>query len=118
MVSRSFVASALCIAGALSPVTANAAYDVAAIYQLRCAHCHGVQGQGTRASVPPLGPALKGNPFVVSASAAAIASVVRKGREGRKRLYDDAYPNMPAWGPEAVSDVDALVAYLKGALQK
>ncbi len=118
MVIRSFVASALCIAGALSPIAANAAFDAAAAFQLRCGDCHGAQGQGTKGLIPSLGPALKGNPFVVSGSADAIKNIIRKGRGGKKRLYNEAYPNMPAFGPEFVSDIDALVAYLKGDLQK
>ena len=72
----------------------------------------------TRASLPSLGPALKGNPFIVNGSPAAIKSVIRKGRSGQKRIYDDTYPNMPSFGFEVVPDTDALVAYLKGDLQK
>ena len=44
--------------------------------------------------------------------------MIRKGRQGQKRLYDDVYPNMPAFGFEVVPDTDALVAYLKGDMQK
>jgi mono/diheme cytochrome c family protein len=96
-----------------------AAVDSAGYYQLRCATCHGDQGQGTRNwGVPPTGPALKGNPFVVNGSPAAIRTVIRKGRSGQKRLYDDAYPNMPSFDPGVVPDVDGLVTYLKGDLQK
>ena len=113
---RSLLVSALFTA--LVPIPTLAATDAAANYQLRCAHCHGTNGQGTRASIPPLGPALKGNPFVVNGSPAAIRTVIRKGRQGQKRLYDDAYPNMPSFGFENVPDVDALVGYLKGDLQK
>ncbi len=116
MIIRSFVASALCIAGVLSPIVANAALDVVAAYQTRCGDCHGAQGQGTKS--PTLGPALKANPFVVSGSADAIKSVIRKGRGGKKRLYNESYPNMPAFGADFVPDIDALVAYLKGDLQK
>jgi mono/diheme cytochrome c family protein len=109
-----FLASfSLCIA-----LPSFAAVDSAAFYQLRCATCHGDKGQGTRNwGVPPTGPALKGNPFVVNGSPAAIRTVIRKGRSGTKRLYDDAYPNMPSFGAEVVPDVDGLVTYLKGDLQ-
>jgi mono/diheme cytochrome c family protein len=118
MGKKILIASAMVLGGMLVPVVANAAIDAAENYKLRCSACHGAQGQGTRASLPSLGPALKGNPFVVSGSPAAIKSVIRKGRQGQKRLYDDVYPNMPAFGFENVPDVDALVAYLKGDLQK
>jgi mono/diheme cytochrome c family protein len=101
------------------PLQANCAFDAAGYYQMRCATCHGVEGQGTKGvAMPATGPALKGNPFVGNGGAAAIRNVIRKGRTGPQRLYDDTFPNMPAFGPEGVPDVDALVAYLKGDLQK
>jgi mono/diheme cytochrome c family protein len=115
---RSLLATALFLAGATLSTASSAAFDAAGYFQMRCAACHGAEGQGTRASIPPLGPALKGNPFIVNGSPAALRTVVRKGRSGKKRLYNDAYPNMPSFGPEAVPDVDALVAYLKGDLQR
>jgi len=115
--SRSLLATALLL-GALSPTATFAAFDAAGYYQMRCAACHGADGQGTRASVPPLAPALKGNPFVVNGSPAALRTVIRKGRSGQKRLYNDAYPNMPSFGSEAIPDVDAVVAYIKGDLQR
>lgn len=118
MALRSLVASALFVAGALTPVAANAAFDAPGFFTLRCSGCHGREGQGTKGQVPALGPALKGNPFIVNGSPAAIRTVIRKGRSGQKRLYNDTYPNMPSFGPEAVPDVDALVAFLKGDLQK
>jgi mono/diheme cytochrome c family protein len=116
MVTRPLLISALF--AALIPLPAAAEMDAPATYQLRCAHCHGSNGQGTRATLPSLGPALKANPFVANGSPAAIKNVIRKGRQGQKRLYDDTYPNMPSFGAEAVPDVDALVAYLKGGLQR
>jgi mono/diheme cytochrome c family protein len=115
---RSLLATALFLAGATLSTASSAAFDAAGYFQMRCAACHGAEGQGTRASIPPLGPALKGNPFVVNGSPAALRTVVRKGRSGKKRLYNDAYPNMPSFGAEAVPDVDALVAYIKGDLQR
>jgi len=114
---RSLLATALLL-GALSPTASSAAFDAAGYYQMRCASCHGAEGQGSRASVPPLAPALRGNPFVVNGSPAALRTVIRKGRSGKKRLYNDAYPNMPSFGAEAIPDVDAVVAYIKGDLQR
>lgn len=118
MRNKTLIASVILLGGTLAPAAAIGASDAAEAYKLRCSHCHGANGQGTRASVPPLGPALKANPFVVNGSPAAIKQVIRKGRQGQKRLYDDAYPNMPSFGFENVPDTDALVAYLKGDLQK
>ena len=118
MLKRSLLATALLSAGALLPIPAAAEVDAPEIYRVRCSGCHGSNGQGTRATLPSLGPALKGNPFIVNGSAAAIKQVIRKGRSGQKRLFDDTFPNMPSFGPEPVPDADALVAYLKGGLQQ
>ena len=118
MGKKRLVASAVLLGGLLAPTAALAVIDAAENYRLRCSACHGANGQGTRASLPSLGPALKGNPFIVNGSPAAIKAVIRKGRSGQKRLYDDTYPNMPSFGFENVPDADALVAYLKGDLQK
>jgi len=118
MGKKTLVAAVIALGSAMVPVSALAEVDGAGTYKLRCAGCHGASGQGTRATLPSLGPALKGNPFVVNGSAAAIKAVIRKGRSGQKRLYDDTYPNMPSFGPDPVPDVDVLVAYLKGDLQK
>ena len=118
MSTRKVVVAAALAVVTLAPMAASAAYDAPAIYQLRCGYCHGNAGQGTRATNPPLGPALKANPFVVNGSPAALRQLIRKGRQGEKRLYNDAYPNMPAFDGGTVEDVDALVAYLKGDLQK
>jgi mono/diheme cytochrome c family protein len=118
MGKKTLLASAILLGGMMSPAAALAANDAGEMYKLRCAACHGATGQGTRASLPSLGPALKGNPFVVNGSPAAIKAVIRKGRSGQKRLYDDTYPNMPSFGFEVVPDTDALVAYLKGDMQR
>ena len=103
---------------ALAAGPARADIDGKEFYMLRCATCHGVDGQGSRHATPPLAPALKGNPFIVQGSAAAIRTVIRKGRAGAARLYDDAYPNMPSFGTEVVPDVAAVITYLKGDMQK
>ena len=118
MGKKTLMATVVALGSLMVPVSAFAEVDGAAIYKLRCSGCHGANGQGTRAVLPSLGPALKGNPFIVNGSPAAIKSVIRKGRSGQKRLYDDTYPNMPSFGPEPVPDADVLVAYLKGDLQK
>ena len=112
--------SAILIASAslLMSSSAFSAVDGKEFYMMRCAACHGSMGQGTKHLVPALGPALKGNPFIVSGSPAAIKTVIRKGRAGTKRLYDDTFPNMPSFGPEVVPDAEAVIAYLKGDMQK
>ncbi len=119
MAMRKLVLSALAASGVfmLSP-SASAEFDAAGYYQMRCGACHGPAGQGTKHQVPALGPALKGNPFIVNGSVAAIRTVIRKGRQGERRLYNDTYPNMPSFGAEALPDPEAVIAYLKGPLQQ
>jgi mono/diheme cytochrome c family protein len=87
-------------------------------FRMRCATCHGQNGEGTKNDWPQTGPALKGNPFIINAPEAAIIRVIRKGRSGKERLYHDTYPNMPSFGIEALPDAEGVVAYLKGELQK
>lgn len=119
------------IVGALATTAAFAATDIFSqaplggehgqyrdLYRLRCATCHGANGQGTNDDYPRLAPALRGNPFIQHAPNAAIIQVIRKGRTGEQRLYHESYPNMPAFGAEAVFDVDGLVQFLKTDLQK
>lgn len=118
MGNKTLIATLVLLGGTFAPAAAFAVTDAAENYKLRCSTCHGANGQGTRGTLPSLGPALKGNPFIVNGSPAAIKGVIRKGRSGQKRLYDDTYPNMPSFGFEVVPDTDALVAYLKGDLQK
>lgn len=88
------------------------------VYQLRCASCHGANGLGPEeGGMPKLGPALKGNAFVMNAPYEVLYALIRNGRGGAARSYDDEYPNMPAFGAGAVPDVRVLVEYLKGDLQ-
>ena len=116
---RLAISSAVAILCTAASLPTLAAVDAPQFYAERCATCHGDRGQGTRNwGVTPTGPALKGNPFVVNGSPAAIRQVIRKGRQGTRRLYDDAYPNMPAFDAGMVPDVDGLVTYLKTDLQK
>lgn len=88
------------------------------LYRLRCGSCHGPDGEGTDRDYPRLAPALKGNPFVQHSPPAALIQVIRKGRTGPQRLYHESYPNMPAFGAEAVFDVDGLVRFLQTDLQR
>jgi mono/diheme cytochrome c family protein len=92
--------------------------DAAGYYELRCATCHGVNGEGTRDKSPSLGPPLRGNPLVINAPAEMLASIIRHGRGGQQRTYDDAYPNMPAFDAGLVPDAVGLATYLKTVLQQ
>ena len=92
--------------------------DAAGYYKLRCATCHGVNGEGTRDKSPSLGPPLRGNPLVINAPAEMLASIIRHGRGGQQRAYDDAYPNMPAFDAGLIPDAVGLATYLKTGLQQ
>jgi cytochrome c len=92
--------------------------DAAGFYDLRCATCHGADGEGTRDKSPSLGPPLRGNPFVINAPVEMLTSLIRHGRGGQQRVYDDAYPNMPAFDAGLVPDAAGLATYLKTVLQQ
>lgn len=96
---------------------ANADVDAAGYYQLRCATCHGTEGEGTRDKAPALAPALKGNQLVIHAPVQTIVDIIRHGRGGQQRVYEK-FPNMPAFGPVMLPDPEGLVHYLKNDLQK
>lgn len=91
----------------------DALADGKATFDGTCAACHGSKGQGT----PGLAPALKGDPFVTKGKIAEIEDTIQNGRSGPKKKYKDIPGDMPAWHlPDA--DLKAVVAYLRGDLQK
>ena len=92
--------------------------DAAGYYELRCASCHGVNGEGTRDKSPSLAPPLRGNPLVINAPVELLIGIIRHGRGGQQRVYDDAYPNMPAFDAGLVPDPAGLANYLKTVLQQ
>ncbi|HET7394814.1 MAG TPA: cytochrome c [Gammaproteobacteria bacterium] len=90
-----------------------------AIYNARCETCHGLHGEGTKGhQLPATAPPLQGNQFIVYAPDTAIAEVIRNGRTGAKRHYDDTYPDMPSFDATMIQDLRPLIAYLKGDMQK
>ncbi|HET7922988.1 MAG TPA: cytochrome c [Gammaproteobacteria bacterium] len=90
-----------------------------AIYEARCSTCHGVHGQGTKGhQLPATAPPLQGNQFIVYAPDAAIADIIRNGRSGARRHYDDTYPDMPSFDATRIADLRPLIAYLKGEMQQ
>lgn len=110
---------ASCILAGL-PVSHVAASDVdaAGYYSLRCASCHGANGEGTRDTAPSLGPPLRGNPLVINAPVEMLMSIIRHGRGGQQRVYDESFPNMPAFDAGMVPDAIGLATYLKTVLQQ
>ncbi|MGH8372124.1 MAG: c-type cytochrome [Gammaproteobacteria bacterium] len=90
-----------------------------AIFDARCATCHGDHGEGTKGhELPATAPPLQGNQFIVYAPETAIAEVIRNGRTGAKRHYDDTYPDMPSFDATMIQDLRPLIAYLKGDMQQ
>lgn len=89
------------------------------IYEVRCSTCHGEGGDGNVGKIMPVtAPPLRGNQFIISAPDKMIADVIRHGRTGARRHYDDTYPDMPSFDASMIEDIRPLIAYLKGDMQK
>ena len=104
----------LAAAGALLAGTAHAADPkIVTFFTETCGTCHGEKGEGMKG----LAPALKGNKYVTDSSAAELGTTITKGRAGDAKKYKDLPSPMP---PNSMSDsrLQALIAYLKGDLQK
>lgn len=98
--------------GWLGTATASFAIDAAKLFSDKCAVCHGAHGEGTAT-----GPAQKGDEFIMGAKPAEVKRVIMEGRAGSAKLY----PNIPVDMPKGLvseAEADALVAFLKGDLQK
>lgn len=89
------------------------------IYDVRCSTCHGPGGDGNVGhTMPYTAPPLKGDQFVISAPDKMVADVIRHGRTGARRHFDDTYPDMPSFDASMIEDIRPLLAYLKGDMQK
>lgn len=86
---------ALCVCFTLSPPAV--AQDGAATYKVKCAGCHGSEGQGK------VGPALKGT----SLSAAQITDLLAKGDDAKKPPHKKAMAGLSA------DDVKAVAEFVK-----
>jgi mono/diheme cytochrome c family protein len=96
------------------------------LYKENCSGCHGFQGQG----IKPAGTPLRGDPFVLNASAQTLKAVIREGRIGKSKRYpeyaafkdgdDVGYMSMPPFEDVVINDrdLDLLVNYLKGGFQQ
>jgi mono/diheme cytochrome c family protein len=111
---RSTIRAAAVIAafGLTGPVLAQDA-KLITYFKETCGACHGENGEGMKG----LAPALKGNEWVKSASEGDLANTITKGRAGDAKRHKDIPAPMPA---NSMSDsrLKALIAYLKGDLQK
>jgi mono/diheme cytochrome c family protein len=72
------------------------------------AACHGMKGEG----MPMMGPAFKGNKFMLESDDAAITEVILKGRAGDAKMYKDMPIPML---PQKLDDeqVKAVIAHMK-----
>jgi mono/diheme cytochrome c family protein len=86
--------------------------DGAKLFGDKCIACHGSKGEGTQ-----VGPALKGDSFVIRGTPAEIKQVITSGRTQKEKKYPNIVTPMPA-GLASEAEADALVTYLKGDLQK
>jgi mono/diheme cytochrome c family protein len=95
---------ALSLAFAGSAMAANGA----GLFKSKCLACHGPDGKGTA-----MAPAFAGNAWIKDTSAADIAAVIKKGRNGSAKLYKNFALGMPPQGSLSDGDINALVEYLK-----
>lgn len=99
---------------ALFQVTAAHANGGEAVFKANCASCHGSEGQGTSG----LAPALKGDKFL-SGKRDDVLATVRDGRSGADKRFKELQMPMPAWkGTLSDADLQAVVDYIRGDLQK
>jgi mono/diheme cytochrome c family protein len=94
------------------PMTTAAAHDArgAALYERRCADCHGAQGQGRRGVWPPLA----GNPTVLQAS---VVNLVKLLQHGGFAPATRGNPRPHGMGPQNLSDEDiaAVLTHIRGS---
>lgn len=86
----------------------------AEIFKATCTACHGPAGEGKKS----LGPALKGNEFVVKGSDADISATIKDGRSGAAKKYKEFPSPMPAQKALTDAEIADLVSYIKGDIQK
>lgn len=86
----------------------------AEIWKATCTACHGANGEGKKS----LGPAQKGNEFVVKGSEADIAAVIKDGRTGAAKKYKEFPSPMPAQKALTDAEIADVVKYMKEDLQK
>ncbi|MBI5682649.1 MAG: c-type cytochrome [Deltaproteobacteria bacterium] len=106
------LASAAVIAFSLSAGTAYA--DGKAVYMANCLACHGDKGQGS-----PVGPAQKGNKFILESKDEDIKKIILEGRGGKAKKYPKIPGDMlPMKGKISDKDIADVIKFLKTDLQK
>ncbi|HEY1991144.1 MAG TPA: cytochrome c [Gammaproteobacteria bacterium] len=111
--TKSTMLIGMTLALSLTPLTAALA-DGAGVFRTNCVSCHGKNGQGT----PGLAPALKGDSFVTG-NIDDVMATVKNGRSGDQKHYKNLPIAMPAWGGKlSDADINAVVDYIRGDLQK
>jgi mono/diheme cytochrome c family protein len=86
----------------------------AEIWKATCTACHGANGEGKKS----LGPAVKGNEFVVKGPDAEIAAVIKDGRSGAAKKLKEFPSPMPAQKALTDDEIADVVKYMKDDLQK
>jgi mono/diheme cytochrome c family protein len=97
----------LLVATSVGLAGAAFASDGAAVYNSKCAMCHGPGGAGT-----PMAPGLKGSEFVKDNSDKDVGAMILKGRSGAEKKHKNFAMGMPPV-PLSDGDLSAVVKYLK-----
>ncbi|OGP31470.1 MAG: hypothetical protein A2073_08505 [Deltaproteobacteria bacterium GWC2_42_11] len=98
----------------LSIFAGKAHADGKAVYMANCLACHGDKGQGTL-----VGPAQKGNKFILETKEADLKKIILEGRAGKAKKYPKIPGDMLPWkGKINDKDLDAVIKFLKTDLQK
>lgn len=99
---------------ALSVWAGTAHADGKAVYMANCLACHGDKGQGS-----PVGPAQKGNKFILESKDEDIKKIILEGRGGKAKKYPKIPGDMlPMKGKISDKDIAAVIKFLKTDLQK
>lgn len=85
------------------------AANAKALYNKLCVICHGAKGEGTS----DMGPALKNNKFIATATDDDVKAVIRNGRDVAEKKYKNYPAAMPDNKKLKDEELNALVKHLR-----
>lgn len=109
------IISAVCVLTILAfGATSVMAKEAADIFKRKCAHCHGLKGEG----LSGLTATLKGSQFITKSPDAEIKTTIQEGRIGDSKKFKKYPVIMYPVKDLTEAELDSLVRYLKVDLQK